>query len=53
MRQHFQHKFMSYRDIYQRVKAKVKEEFPRFESKIKVLEGRKGQLRENMQSLQN
>jgi hypothetical protein len=39
------HKFVSYRDIYEKIKRKVYDEFPRFDRKIKQLDERKGQLR--------
>ena len=38
---HTGHRFVSYRDIYERIKQRVFEEFPRFDRKIRDLQHRK------------
>jgi hypothetical protein len=42
---------MSYRDIYERIKSKVYDEFPRFDKKLKTLGARKDNLRLKVENL--
>jgi hypothetical protein len=49
--QHQNHRFMSYRDIYERIKSKVYDEFPRFDKKLKTLGARKDNLRLKVENL--